>query len=33
MARLGTSLHPVRTALDLEEGLGLLDLPDRRGRA
>lgn len=26
MARLGTSLHPVSTALDLEEGLALLDL-------
>jgi len=25
LARLGTTLHPVRTALDLEEGLGLLD--------
>jgi rsbT antagonist protein RsbS len=31
MARLGTTLHPVLTALDLEEGLALLDLtgPDR----
>jgi rsbT antagonist protein RsbS len=31
MARLGTALHPVLTALDLEEGLALLDLtgPDR----
>lgn len=29
MARLGTSLHPVPTALDLEEGLDLLDLLDR----
>jgi rsbT antagonist protein RsbS len=28
MARLGSSLHPVHTALDLEEGLGLLDRPD-----
>ena len=27
MARLGTSLHPVATALDLEEGLALLDGP------
>ena len=27
MARLGTSLHPVPTALDLEEGLALLDGP------
>jgi rsbT antagonist protein RsbS len=26
MARLGTTLHPVLTALDLEEGLALLDL-------
>lgn len=26
MARLGTTLHPIRTALDLEEGLALLDL-------
>ena len=25
LARLGTTLHPVRTALDLEEGLELLD--------
>jgi rsbT antagonist protein RsbS len=25
LARIGTTLHPVRTALDLEEGLGLLD--------
>jgi rsbT antagonist protein RsbS len=32
MARLGTNLHPVLTALDLEEGLALLDLTgsDRR---
>ena len=28
MARLGSSLHPVHTALDLDEGLGLLDRPD-----
>ena len=26
MARLGTTLHPVLTALDLEEGLALLNL-------
>ena len=26
MARLGATLHPVLTALDLEEGLSLLDL-------
>ena len=25
MTRLGTTLHPVPTALDLEEGLDLLD--------
>ena len=32
MARLGTTLHPILTALDLEEGLALLDLTgsDRR---
>jgi len=32
MARLGTTLHPVLTALDLEEGLALLDFTgnDRR---
>jgi len=31
MARLGTTLHPILTALDLEEGLALLDVtgPDR----
>ena len=29
MARLGTTLHPVLTALDLEEGLALLDLGRR----
>jgi rsbT antagonist protein RsbS len=28
LARLGSSLHPVHTALDLEEGLGLLDRPE-----
>jgi rsbT antagonist protein RsbS len=28
MARLGTGLHPVATALDLEEGLHLLDRND-----
>ena len=27
MARLGTTLHPVSTALDLEKGLALLDQP------
>jgi rsbT antagonist protein RsbS len=34
MARLGTTLHPVSTALDLEEGIDLLDHdegPDRFG--
>jgi hypothetical protein len=34
MARLGTTLHPVSTALDLEEGIDLLDHdegPDRVG--
>ena len=28
MARLGTTLHPVLTALDLESALDLLDPPD-----
>jgi rsbT antagonist protein RsbS len=32
MACLGSSLHPVHTALDLEEGLGLLDRTDPAAR-